>query len=935
MKNSFKILCPLVLSLVLQTVQAVDTAAPLLTSISVSPASVDASGGDQIITATLTITDDESGLNFGNIFLYNPSGTFVDAIFFNTTATYLTSGTATNGTYEVQATVPQYATPGTWEVRVFLRDNLNQDRRYGGTNEAFPNPGDEDFTVVNGGTVDSTSPGLVSVSVSPALVDTGSGPANLTVSLNITDDLSGFESGSLEFYDPSGTYRSDLTEFFYLTDVLSGDALDGDYEITLNLPAASASGLWTIEFFIRDRLGNSSYLVGEPGAEFTVTNVGGASGDLSDAVDATQYPLAGFGSPEWFFQTNTTYDGIDAAQSGAIGDNESTTMEMEFNGPGGTLTFWWKVDSEDGFDFLSVDGPFGFYDEISGDVDWVQVTVPIPSGIQTVSWTYFKDSGGSAGADAGWVDRVYYSSLSDNEDPVLQYINISPNPVDVSTGDQTVTITVEVSDDFNGVSEGYISLWDPDDFDYDYLFFDSSNLVSGDAYFGTYEVSTILYESDFFPTPFAALGTWRAEVEIIEDNTFNSRYYGPFDDPFPNPGDELFTVGDGLGGGAAPILESIDPIGPVSADFSAGGQIESISFRITDSSDGFSYGYIYLYAPGGGFVSSTYFDGVSLTSGDEFDGTYSVNVSIPQYAPSGTWSLAFSLFDFANNFSDIPFETAFQNPGEELFTVTNSGTADTADPVLQSIVVSPAAIDTTTSAQSIDVTLTISEDLSGLSAVNLYVYDPLDTYINSLYTFFPGDDQLGGVFSTTLEIPQGSLEGTWEFATIIYDNVGNSARHGIFWDPFPVPGDEEFTVGPVSPSTFDNFVSLYSLSGPDALLNGNPDGDWYINALELVLGTDPTVWDAMNASLLAVETVGGELRLTFTVNPALTIGSSGNFLQFSDGGGGAPLNLTGQTSALLNSGWVNVLPTLVSGTTYRVSLTISPGEVGFMRLDFN
>lgn len=938
MRQIHRLAILLIVPLCQSALHGVDTAAPVLTSISVTPASVDTAGGDQVITATLTVTDDESGLNFGNIFLYNASGDFVDAVFFNTSATYLISGTATNGTYEVQATVPQYGAPGTWEVRVLLRDNMDQDRRYGGTNEAFPNPGDEDFTVVNVGTVDATAPQLTSVSVFPASVDTGSGPANLTVALNITDDLSGFDSGSLDIYDPTGTYRSDLSVFFNSSDIQTGDLLDGDYEFVLNLPTASAAGLWTIEIYLRDRVANFAYLVGEPGAEFTVTNTGGASGDPSDGIDATQYSLFLFGSPEWFFQTNTTFDGIDAAQSGAIGDNDSTTMEIEIDGgtSGGTLTFWWKVSSEDSFDILSVDGPFGFYDEISGEVDWTEVTIPIPPGLQTVSWTYFKDSGFSAGSDAGWVDRVYYSSLSDNEDPVLQYINISPDPVDISGGDQTVTVTVEVSDDFNGVSEGWIGLYDPFDNDYDFLFFDSFNLVSGDASFGTYEISTTIFQSDLIPANFYELGLWRAEVEIIEANTFNSVFYGPFDNPFPNPGDELFSVADGVGfDSQAPLLVSIDPISSVNADFSAGGQVQTVTFQVTDNASGFGYGYLFLYSPSGGFVGATYFDTASLITGDDLDGTYSVDVPIPQYAPSGTWSLEFSLNDNAGNVRDYPFDTPFPNPGDEIFAVTNTGTSDTTDPVLVSIVVSPSAIDTSSSAQSIDVTLTISEDLSGLSAVNLYVYDPVDAYIDSLYTFFPGNDQLGGVFSTTLEIPQASLEGTWKFATIFYDNVGNTTRHGIFWDPFPVPGDEEFTVGSVSPSTFENFVSLYALSGPDALLDGNPDGDWLINAFELLLGTDPTVFNAMNPALMDIQAVGGELQMTFTIDPGLTIGTSGSFLQVSDGGGGAPMELTGQTSSLLSGGWTNVLPSLVSGTTYRVSVTIPTGGRGFLRMDFN
>src|SRR5207245_198888 len=52
----------------------------------------------------------------------------------------------------------------------------------------------------------------------------------------------------------------------------------------------------------------------------------------------------------WFVQTNVTYDGIAAAQSGAITDSQSSSLLANVTGPG-TVTFWWKVSSEDNADY--------------------------------------------------------------------------------------------------------------------------------------------------------------------------------------------------------------------------------------------------------------------------------------------------------------------------------------------------------------------------------------------------------------------------------------------------------------------------------------------------------------------------------------------------------------------------------------------------------
>ena len=72
---------------------------------------------------------------------------------------------------------------------------------------------------------------------------------------------------------------------------------------------------------------------------------------IKDALD-TGLPIQN-GNPPWFLQAEVTRDGVDAAQSGAIDDNETTWFELTVDGPV-TLRLWWKVSSELGFDYLSL-----------------------------------------------------------------------------------------------------------------------------------------------------------------------------------------------------------------------------------------------------------------------------------------------------------------------------------------------------------------------------------------------------------------------------------------------------------------------------------------------------------------------------------------------------------------------------------------------------
>ena len=139
---------------------------------------------------------------------------------------------------------------------------------------------------------------------------------------------------------------------------------------------------------------------------------------LEAALDATNLVWTTGGSANWFAQTVTTYDGVDAAQSGALGDNQTNWLQTTVSGPG-TLSFWQKVSSASG-DWLSltIDGTAA--GSTSGDASWVQVTKAITgTGTHVLRWTYSKNASTSSGSDCAWVDRVTWTSGLDPCDIVF------------------------------------------------------------------------------------------------------------------------------------------------------------------------------------------------------------------------------------------------------------------------------------------------------------------------------------------------------------------------------------------------------------------------------------------------------------------------------------------------------------------------------------
>ena len=140
---------------------------------------------------------------------------------------------------------------------------------------------------------------------------------------------------------------------------------------------------------------------------FLVVMPASAQLSLGEAVDNTALTWTTGGDANWFGQTSTYYHDGDAAQSGDIEDYEESWIKTTVTGPG-TLTFYWKVSSEEGWDYLVyIDG--AQQGSISGEVDWHQMSYNIGSGPHTLNWTYEKDFCLSGGSDCGWLDKVEFT----------------------------------------------------------------------------------------------------------------------------------------------------------------------------------------------------------------------------------------------------------------------------------------------------------------------------------------------------------------------------------------------------------------------------------------------------------------------------------------------------------------------------------------------
>ena len=127
---------------------------------------------------------------------------------------------------------------------------------------------------------------------------------------------------------------------------------------------------------------------------------------FSDAIE--QYSTITLtGDANWIAQTRTSYDGVDAVESGSVFANESSRFSISKQTT--SVSFWYKVSSENNYDF------FEFYINgsrrlrTSGEVGWTKFTNNSLSNTNhTFEWRYTKDTYVDAGADRAWVDQISF-----------------------------------------------------------------------------------------------------------------------------------------------------------------------------------------------------------------------------------------------------------------------------------------------------------------------------------------------------------------------------------------------------------------------------------------------------------------------------------------------------------------------------------------------
>ncbi|MBE0662767.1 MAG: carboxypeptidase regulatory-like domain-containing protein [Bacteroidales bacterium] len=167
------------------------------------------------------------------------------------------------------------------------------------------------------------------------------------------------------------------------------------------------------------------------------------------------------GNANWFIADDDAWHGQYAARSGNISHSQSSSMmyslDVESNG---FISFYYKVSSEEDYDFLRFyinDVQKGSW---SGAAGWAEASYALQPGLNNFRWTYSKDGSVSTGQDRAWIDFIEFPP-SDVCSPPLNLLASAITPTSAllswtQGSDETVWDLKIGIKDFDPLTEGQL-----------------------------------------------------------------------------------------------------------------------------------------------------------------------------------------------------------------------------------------------------------------------------------------------------------------------------------------------------------------------------------------------------------------------------------------------------------------------------------------------
>jgi len=186
-----------------------------------------------------------------------------------------------------------------------------------------------------------------------------------------------------------------------------------------------------------------------------ITEIGIIAEDF-ETGDFSRFDWQFAGEQDWEICSDEPHQGAFCIMSGTIDHEQTSEVKMEaLVGAPDTISFYCKVSSEPGYDYLKfyIDGQMK--DQWAGEEDWQKVSFAVNPGLHTFRWVYEKDVYVSNGDDCAWIDFIEFPPL------IQSSLWAGPNAETCSDENFITDATATFVEDINWETAGTGSFSDP------------------------------------------------------------------------------------------------------------------------------------------------------------------------------------------------------------------------------------------------------------------------------------------------------------------------------------------------------------------------------------------------------------------------------------------------------------------------------------------
>ncbi len=204
--------------------------------------------------------------------------------------------------------------------------------------------------------------------------------------------------GVLSTADPFLILNSGVMAF---PDMAPGEEAEAVFNITVSLAAPIG---YNISCNLEIECNSNSNMITY---EFPMNYKVGLIFEDFETGDFSKFPWEFGADADWSITNLNPYEGTFSAKSGSIGNQEESELLLEMEvASDDEISFFRKVSSETGYDYLRFYLDDQMLGEWAGEEAWGEVTYSVSAGNHTFKWSYEKDQSVAGGDDCAWIDFV-------------------------------------------------------------------------------------------------------------------------------------------------------------------------------------------------------------------------------------------------------------------------------------------------------------------------------------------------------------------------------------------------------------------------------------------------------------------------------------------------------------------------------------------------